>query len=236
LMDKQKILWVILSVSIFVVVILVAGIFLLKQNPATQTISPFSDTGTRIYEYGAEKPQSPVVEIPSSGLEVLNFTIGGQTPQEPSEQQPTQLPAPQVPAAGIQISGAPAVTPAAGGAAPPVSQKPSIQTKTNASAAQRAPAPRAPSTPRTVKVVEYWIQTGSYKSQSKAEDLADLLADKGLAGRIFSYTSGGSTFFRVRIGPYTNKEEANKFLGIVKGIQGLEASYISAVAGTRTIN
>jgi cell division protein FtsN len=84
--------------------------------------------------------------------------------------------------------------------------------------------------------VEYWIQTGSYKSQTKAEDLAKLLSSKGLPGRVLSFSLNTDTFFRVRIGPYTNKDEAGKFLSIVKQIQGLESSYISSVSATRTVN
>jgi cell division protein FtsN len=63
-----------------------------------------------------------------------------------------------------------------------------------------------------------------------------MLAAKGLAGRVFSYAKANDTYFRVRIGPYTNKQEAEKFLSIVQKLQGLEASYISFVPGTRSVN
>ena len=53
---------------------------------------------------------------------------------------------------------------------------------------------------------------------------------------MFSYAKSNETYFRVRIGPYTNKQEAEKFLAIVRRIQGLEASYISLVPGTRSVN
>ncbi len=58
----------------------------------------------------------------------------------------------------------------------------------------------------------------------------------GLAGRVFSYAKSGDTYFRVRVGPYTNKQEAEKFLAIVRKIQGLEASYISLVGATGSVN
>ena len=45
-MEKQKIFWVILSVTVFVVVVLVVGLFLLKRNPdglaASPAASPFA--------------------------------------------------------------------------------------------------------------------------------------------------------------------------------------------------
>ena len=87
-------------------------------------------------------------------------------------------------------------------------------------------------TPR--KSPDYWIQTGSYKSQTRAEELVSLLQTKGLGSRVFSWTSRGETFFRVRVGPYSNKGEADKFLALVQQVQGLEASYISMVRAART--
>ena len=61
-----------------------------------------------------------------------------------------------------------------------------------------------------------------------------MLQGKGLGSRVFSYTSKGETFFRVRVGPYTNKGEADKFLALVQQVQGLEASYVSMVPAART--
>ena len=62
----------------------------------------------------------------------------------------------------------------------------------------------------------------------------NLLQGKGLGSRMFSWTSKGATFYRVRVGPYTNKGEADKFLALVQQVQGLEASYVSMVPSTRT--
>jgi cell division protein FtsN len=101
----------------------------------------------------------------------------------------------------------------------PATAKPSVQAR----------APR--------KTPDYWIQTGSYKSQGKAEELVTLLEGKGLGSRVFSYASNGDTFYRVRVGPYSNKGEADKFLALVKQVQGLESSYISMVPAKKsTVN
>ncbi len=212
-MEKQKIFWVILSVSVFVVVVLVVGVFLLRQKPATVAVEPansvhtFSDPGTSPYEFGREP----------GGPEVLNLVIGGESgtsgagQQAPESQPPVASTQPATPAAQPQVP-APAAKPAA--------TKP---------AAAATPKPAAPT-------LQYWIQTGSYKSQTRAEDLAQNLSDKGLAGRVFSYASGSDTYYRVRVGPYANQKEAEKFLATVKQIQGLEASYISQVGGTPGAN
>ena len=50
---------------------------------------------------------------------------------------------------------------------------------------------------------------------------------------MFSSSLRNETFYRVRIGPYSNKGEAEKFLSIVKQVQGLESSYISMVGASK---
>jgi cell division protein FtsN len=220
-MERQKIFWVVLSVSVFVVIVLVVGVFLLRQRPPSAvalgpgTVNPVAGPGTQIYEYQREAP----VAQPEGTTETMRFYIGeGQDsqaqPNASATEQPTGVTATQLP----QPQGAPA----SGSKAPPT--KPVAQA---AAPAQSKPSPRA---------IDYWIQTGSYKSQGRAEELATQLGGKGLAGRVFTSTSKGQTLYRVRIGPYGNKSEAEKFLALVKQIQGLEASYISQVAVSKSVN
>jgi cell division protein FtsN len=233
-MEKQKIFWVVLSVSVFVVVVLVVGVLLLRQKPpgavatAPGTVTPLTDSGTQIYEYQREAaPQQPGTTGQKPGdTQTMHFYIG--------EGQGT-------PAAG-QGTQPPAAAPTT--ATPPEAASPSAVEKPAAaqSTPSTAPQQKAASVKTAVrqkpaqKAVGYWIQTGSYKSQDKAEELATLLGGKGLSGRVFSYAAKGETFYRVRIGPYGNRDEAGKFLSIVKQIQGLEASYISQAKVTQALN
>jgi DedD protein len=83
-------------------------------------------------------------------------------------------------------------------------------------------------------VKEYWIQTGSYSSASRAEEVMRALADKGLEARASTLQIDGRTHFRVRVGPYASKAEANKFLAWIQAIKGFESSYISQVSARRT--
>jgi cell division protein FtsN len=227
-MERQKIFWVVLSVSVFVVVVLVVGVFLLGKRPpaaaaAPGSVSPISDPGTQIYEYQREaplpQPGANGASAATSGgdeTQTMHFYIGEGEGNATSEAGTRNGSTPSE-------SGSPAPQPAAA-TKPPASSTPK--------AASAAPPARA----TTKKTVEYWIQTGSYKSQTKAEELAAFLGAKGLAGRVFSYVSKSETFYRVRVGPYAIKGEAEKFLSIVKKLQGLDSSYISQVASTRTVN
>ena len=231
-MERQKIFWVVLAVSIFVVVVLVVGVFLLRQKPAAMaapgTVSPLSDSGTQIYEYQREAPVAQPGAGQSGGAQkpgdtqTMHFYIG-----EGGEATAGQGPRPS-----------PTSSPAAAQTGPEKPATPAAQAGTRgAPVPQKAASIKAPSQPsKAQRSLDYWIQTGSYKSQGKAEELATLLEGKGLNGRVFSYAAKGETWFRVRIGPYGNKGEAEKFLSIVKQIQGLESSFISQAKAARNIN
>ena len=78
-------------------------------------------------------------------------------------------------------------------------------------------------------MTEYWIQAGSYGSNSRANFARDLLAEKGITSTIQTRELESGTFFRVRIGPYMNSDEAAKFLDWVKNLDGFQESYITEV-------
>jgi cell division protein FtsN len=209
-MEKQKVFWVVLSVSVFVVVVLVAGVLLLRQQSNTgprATVTPMNGTGTPLYEYQREAPQTPPATGPQAG------TPSPQAPGAPGTPGgPGAAPAPASPTAAAPVLAARPAQPQA----KPRTPKPALQARASRNTA------------------DYWIQTGSYKSQTKAEELVSLLQDKGLGSRVFSWTSKGETFFRVRVGPYSSKGEADKFLALVRQVQGLETSYVSMVRAART--
>src|SRR5208337_4042453 len=107
-MEKQKVFWVVLSVSVFVVVVLVAGVLLLRQQPSTApraTVSPMNGTGTQLYEYQREAPQTPPASGPQAGTppagdqQTMHFYIGeGASPKPSSPPGGTQsAPAPNAP-------------------------------------------------------------------------------------------------------------------------------------------
>jgi len=261
-MEKQKVFWVVLAVSVFVVVVLIVGVLLLRQHPAGSprtTVTPMNDSGSQVYEYQRETPLTP--------------PAGAQPGTQPGEQPGTQSAAP-----GTQPGGQPGGpqtlhfyigegSPPAGGASGGAASGTSAPAAPGAPPATGAPAPAAsaatpPSTPPAVssapatarpkaarpsavsasassaaaakKVTQYWIQAGAYKSQDKAEELVKFLDGKGISSRVFSYASKSETWYRVRVGPYANRGEAGKFLSLVKQVQGLEASYISLVPVSRS--
>ena len=80
---------------------------------------------------------------------------------------------------------------------------------------------------------EYWIQTGSFQSETRAREAAAALSGQGLAPQTTTQVVDGRTFHRVRIGPYGSSAEAEKFLAWIRKVKGLEGSYISMVWARR---
>jgi hypothetical protein len=64
------------------------------------------------------------------------------------------------------------------------------------------------------------------------EELNEVLKEKGLAGQVFY--ADGPKLYRLRIGPYTNQAEAEKFLAWVRSIDGFQDSMIFERSTTRT--
>ena len=131
--------------------------------------------------------------------------------------------------------------PVAQGAAKP--ERPSVPQERAAAAAAAQPAAQAAAKPavkpaakpKSVSVTEYWIQAGSFSSASRAEEVSRRLEERGLATRTITRDLNGKTHFRVRVGPYASRAEAEKFLGWIQELKGFEASYISMVASRRSM-
>lgn len=96
-------------------------------------------------------------------------------------------------------------------------------------AQQPAPRKTVQSKPKTVIVTDYWIQAGSYSSKLNAERARKILADRYLNTEIFTRGTGDNTKYRVRVGPYNSKAEADYWLGTVKSLQDFTDSYVSEV-------
>ncbi len=55
----------------------------------------------------------------------------------------------------------------------------------------------------------YWVQVSSYTSKKIADEARSVLESNKISSEVFTYTDAkGTVFFRVRVGPYTTKTEA----------------------------
>lgn len=79
------------------------------------------------------------------------------------------------------------------------STKKAVSTKTATPAKTAEPA----------KPDTYWIQVGSYEAKKSADEARAMLDKNKIQNEVFTYKdSKGKLFYRVRVGPYTTKSEA----------------------------
>lgn len=88
---------------------------------------------------------------------------------------------------------------------------------------------------KDVTVQVFWIQVGSYSSLTKAETVSDYLKTKGLTATVQSKDVEGRAVFRVRIGAFNTKEEADKFSIQVVGLKGYEDSFVIQSSMTKQV-
>jgi DedD protein len=216
-MEDQKILWIVFSVVLFAVVVLASVLYFLKPKPGEPVLATsgtVQPAGFDTYEYVRGTSPTLPMEQGAKKEQGLQIVVG----EEPSATPGSASVTAAEPGGGTKASAA-----AAGSAKPaptrPAPAKPAPATQ------GAAPKPAA-SQPAQV----YWIQAASFKSRSSAEATVAALGEKGVTSRIQVSDQSGQAYFRVRVGPYTSRGEAEKFLGWIKGVKGLEQSYIAVVS------
>jgi DedD protein len=226
-MEQKKILWVMMSVALLLIVLLTAGLIWLKPAGgdfpvAGGTSGEVAAAGTRFdaIEYIREGEMVGLVETePEAGefVAVTGDIVLGQSQEKTAENTAT-------PDAGAAVQ----LTSAA-----PV-QRPAPRTEP-----APAPVPKPTPTPKPAPVtetgIEYWIQAGSFTKIAQAEATKEALSARGVESVVQTRQIEGTTYYRVRIGPYGDKAEAEKFLGWVRNIPEYSSSYISEVPFSRTL-
>ena len=222
-MEGKKVLWVVFSIALALVVILAAGLFLLRprqpKTPATTAGAAPSLQGYDPYEYVRGTSEPPGLTPPPSETPPVVIVVG----ERPGSQPPPPV---QPPAPRPEAKPAPAIVPPERASVPAKAAEPQAAVQ-----AAAKPAPK----PQTVRVTEYWIQAGAFSSASRADEVSRHLEERGLAARTSTRDLNGKTHFRVRVGPYVSKDEAEKFLSWIRELKGFESSYISMVASRRTM-
>jgi DedD protein len=236
--EQKKLLWLSVSVCAVILVLAAAGFFLFapKQGkasaPATvgNTAAPKSADPQ---DFLMTPPPAPSFEQPRSAAGDVVVVYG---------EKPTSLDgAPS--SAGTTPPNASALPPATGVSTPTASV---VASKANTQSSKKMSSPNAAASlppvgaktkpkgtaakvqsPQKVQTDEYWIQAASFTSRGRADELKDLLAAKGIASLISVKDIDGKSWYRVRIGPYSGKNEAEGWLLKLKDLPGCSEAYIS---------
>jgi cell division protein FtsN len=250
-MERNRVLWVIFSISLFLVVVLAAGLYFLRPKPAEtprEAAGPATSPAESfdVFEYVRGRSELPRLEERREP-EATVIVVGEPEPEGPQKAQPKtalpeaepkgappQAPPPSAPAAPAARGPASrAAAPPAAGPVPRVAVAPVQRPERRAPRSVPRPGPRPAPQRVPQRVAEYWIQVGSFGSLGRAQELGRSLDEHGLAPTLTTRVVSGQTYYRVRVGPYPSKAEAQKFLEWIRGLEGFQSSYVSMVTVRR---
>lgn len=235
-LETRKVLWTVVSIAIVLVV--ASGIAVVAFLPKDQTAqapafiagsAPPRTTSPAVYMAQNEPAPVPSGTEPAAPVISITTVPYGEKPS-PEVLSGTATTTTSAPAAASATPSGTSYTPA-----PPVpsgatSTKPTSPSTTVKPASKPAVATSAP---KTVTVTEYWIQAASFSSRSRAEDFQRDLAARSLASIITMKDVDGVTWYRIRIGPYGTKSEADGWLGKVRALPGCDEAYVSMQSAQR---
>jgi len=263
-MEQKKLLLVVISVGVFLVLVIGAGmlVFAPKAKPAVASLPPAARQSLPADQPASVDP-SEWLKNPSSVSTLQQPAPGSSTRgdviviygERPSVVNGVDAAVGQgVPPAGtataadgtVVVDVAPQATPqativvgpqTAPPPAPRAEPKPTTPEPKTEKAPKAAPAekPAAKAAPAPAKrsAEEFWVQTGSFSDKGRADVAKETLSSKGIASLVETKDVSGKTYYRVRVGPYTSKNEADYWLSLVKTIEGFDASYVSQVKAKR---
>lgn len=265
-MEQKKLLLVVISVGVFLVLVIGAGmlVFAPKAKPAIAAFPPAAaqalpaDPGKPASVDPSEWLKNPssvsTLQQPAPGSSSRGdvIVIYGERPSvvngvDTAVGQGVPPASAATTADGkVLVDVAPQATPQAAPqvttvvgpqTAPPPASRPEPKQAAPAPKAESAPAakssPAAKPAPAKRSVDEFWVQTGSFSDKGRADSAKETLGTKGIASLVETKDVNGKTYYRVRVGPYTSKNEADYWLSLVKTIDGFDASYVSQVKAKR---
>lgn len=225
--ERKKLLWISVTACVFGLVLIGAGFFLFAPKaggataPATlgNIAAPKAQSPQDFLSAPVPTPESPQPAT-ALGPDGSTYVIyGDDIPQGQGAAGAAAGTAAKAATAAAKAPAAQAPSPPA--AAPKAAAKPAGAQKTPAKA--ESPAKAAP----RPKSGDYWIQAASFTSRGRADDLKDGLSQKGIASHISVKDIVGKSWYRVRVGPYASKTEAEGWLGRLKALPQCAEAYVS---------
>jgi len=235
-MDKEmkKLLLVAVSVGVFLLITITVAILILNPKAAVEGTSFSSSvtypTGTipPVPETIIDTQPQPVItrEVAETNREDSNVAVISD--RNDGDRLTINIPKPTA-VAVPETQATPPTPPAA--PTPTATVTPAVTAPRPAATATAtpvvAPVPAAAPKPAAAKTInDFWVQTGAFTAQIRAEDAKETLASKGITSIIENRLIDGKIWYRVRLGPYTSEREANYWLALVKTIDGFGESQV----------
>jgi cell division protein FtsN len=244
-MEQQKVLIIIISAALFVAAVLGVGLALFYPDSAGTATAEAREFDPIEYAREPEEPQEEESVFLYGGEEeeeteerVIVLTEEPAEVKEPGE-EPSETGAEDEP----EVTGRPARETAV-----PEEPEPPVATPQPEPAPPRRPEPREPSTatagyerapdpePRRIRVTEHWIQLISSPNKERVDLVRERLREEfSLGARVTTTEVNGATYYRIRLGPYDDRAEAEKFLSWIREVEGFGEAYISEEYPLRTV-
>ena len=251
--SRNRLWWVMGGAALLLVVVLTGGLYWLRPVDSVARADlalPRQPRDARPFEFVATpgvsaelertdpRTTEPAVADAATASRSAVATPSGTGADAGANQLPAHQPRPRVTLETHE--------PASPAATPEVRAIATTSARSGTTSAAAAPAPAVATTAaedkRTVPVAkptpalplhEFWVQVGSFASRARAAALGQRLSDQGIVSRVTTRSTDSDVFFRVRVGPYGSRAEAEKFLAWVQKVEGLDGSYISEVRNAR---
>lgn len=235
-MEQRKVLLIIVSVTIVIAVTIGVGIWLFYPRDQVGPDAVADPGGMLEWEpldYLRGVGERPGLEIsePDPTDDELVVTYG--VVEEDPESRParpdrviTEETPPVRPDAPVADPGPPEPRPVE---PRPTEPSPVAPAPTPAPAPPAAPVTRpAPAPPAAPELSDraYWVQVISSPNRDTIEQAQRVLREHQLGTRIVTRVVDGTLFYRLRLGPFAVRAEAEKFLGWVRQIEGYADSMI----------
>ncbi|MDX1496738.1 MAG: SPOR domain-containing protein [Salinisphaeraceae bacterium] len=194
-----------------------------NNGQPTSTMSDDAQEGEMIAEEGAAPPpdiQGDFGMALDEGATVAKAESAQEAgkPQDKPEAKPKPQPKPapkaetSKPVEQSSIKPAPVNTTGTGtkqaAAAPKPAPKPEPKPQPESKPEPKPPEPIVEDTPKAMPSGGWMVQVGSYSKQENAESIRKQLAAKGYRVYVSTAQVNGTTYHRVRVGPYQAKAEA----------------------------
>jgi DedD protein len=240
--ERKKLLWISISACVFVLLVLAVGFALLSpkkggaQAPAAiANGAPPKAQDPQDFLSAPPPAPAPALEQPRN-QDGNVIVVYGDKPKLPEGEQPSSaIPSANAPAAAAPTEPAAAGTPTSAGtsSAPAAPGKAASPAAPAALAKAQSASKKPPAKSASPRIDEFWIQAASFTSRGRADDLKQALADRGIAALISVKGISSKSWYRVRVGPYSAKAEADGWLGRLKDLPGCAEAYVSELAATK---
>ena len=198
-----------------------------SSAPAVQTAPSSTDNRTSSAGLAQTAVTLNVNITPSSSNATAYNETSQQAAPAPSVQQTVQpATVSAAPAETKQATTAPAASTAPAATTSNTTSSKPAATSTSTTSSKTTTTQTSQSSASSVKTVpvsqpdQFWVQVASFTGKKNAEDARAALAEQKIIGEVFTYQdSKGTIYYRLRVGPYKTKSEAEYWHKIIKEVE-----------------